>query len=105
MAFASAPTSIITAVLGFSAAALLAPSPAQPQSFYPELMGQRFCELRRAGVSYDQAVRAAIAESWSHSRPAYYVTINGQRVSADAISAAMYAMTVCPQYAQRDHAI
>jgi hypothetical protein len=79
------------------AAVLLLAAPATAQSFYPNLMGARFCELSRMGVSKEEAMKAAIAETWSKYRQPTYVTHNGKRTDLNVLDAANYIARNCPQ--------
>jgi hypothetical protein len=78
-------------------ASLLLAAPATAQSFYPNLFGNRFCELRRMGIDATQARDAAMSESWSNSRPVTYVTYQGKQVSLDVLDAARYVVNNCPE--------
>lgn len=68
----TAPTPIITAVLGFCTAALLSPAaaPALAESFRPNVAGPLFCNLYRQGVHRDMALRHSIAVAWDQRRTA-----------------------------------
>lgn len=81
-------------------ASLLLAAPASAQSFYPNLFGSRFCELRRLGVSPDEARKVAMNEAWSQSREVVYVTHQGKRERLDVLDAASYVFRNCPELAQ-----
>ncbi len=78
-------------------ASLLLATPSAAQSFYPNLFGSRYCELRRMGVDATQARDAAMSESWSSSRKVTYVTYEGKRISLDVLDAAKYVVKNCPE--------
>jgi hypothetical protein len=66
-------------------------TPVHAQSFWPNLSGQRYCELRAIGVSHEQALTAAIRENWSNTRPpAPTVTFEGQDMTLDTIDLAQW---------------
>lgn len=94
----TAPTPIITAVLGFCAAALLAPQPAQPQSFNPRAYAAQFCYLRSTGVPYTAAIRAALNHAWDNSRHTVKVQAHGRSMTTDQLMAVDYVLSACPQY-------
>lgn len=71
--------------------ALLFPSTVQAQSFYPNLSGARYCQLRSMGVEQKRAIGIAISENWSNTRKPVWVTINGERVNLDAVDMARWA--------------
>jgi hypothetical protein len=79
------------------AAALLLAAPAFAGSFYPTLMGARFCELTGLGIAKEEAMGAAISETWSKNRESVYVTRNGKRTSLDTLDAANYIARNCPE--------
>jgi hypothetical protein len=79
----------MTHLLTIPLVALLA-GPAVAQSFYPHLAGSRYCELRRMGVSKQEAIDVAIRESWSNRRPAVYVTHQGKRQTVDVLDMAQW---------------
>lgn len=83
-----------------AALALLAASPALAQSFYPVMYGARFCELRRIGISADQARKIAMDESWSSTRQRVTVDYYGKPVSTDVLDSAAYVVRNCPEYLQ-----
>lgn len=58
---------------------------ATAQSFYPNLAGMRYCELRSLGVNSQESIRIAIAEFWSSSRVSPQVNVNGRLTSLDQI--------------------
>jgi hypothetical protein len=94
----TAPTPIITAVLGFCSAALLIPQPVQPQSFHPELAGPLFCQLRSRGIPRDAATAAAIGTAWDNNRPDTKVHWRGEVEDSDVIGMLTYVQSNCPQY-------
>lgn len=83
-----------------AATAILATLPVQAQSFYPNTYGSRFCELRRMGISKQQALKAAMHEAWSSNRQPSYVDYNGKRTSLDVLDAARYVANNCPELFQ-----
>jgi hypothetical protein len=81
-----------------AAAALLLMAPAYSQSFYPNLYGQRFCQLREMGVGADEARAVAMTENYSNSRQRVMTTYNGKPVSTDVLESAFYVARHCPQH-------
>jgi hypothetical protein len=59
--------------------------PAAAQSFYPNLAGQRYCQLRQSGVDHLEAIRVAIRENWAPQREPVMVMRNGESVYVDVI--------------------
>lgn len=64
---------------------LLLCSPAAAQSFYPNLAGQRYCQLRGYGVGHDDAFRIAITENYAPDRPKVPVTAHGVSTYTDVL--------------------
>jgi hypothetical protein len=83
-----------------AAALLLSSAPALSQSFFPNLYGARFCELRSMGVSESEARAAAMSEAYSRYRQPTMVTYNGKPVSLDVLDAARFIVTNCPELAK-----
>jgi hypothetical protein len=66
-------------------------TPVYGQSYWPNLAGQRYCDLRAVGVTHEQALPAAIRENWSDTRPpAPTVTVEGQDMTLDTIDLARW---------------
>jgi hypothetical protein len=83
-----------------AAAALLLMAPAYSQSFYPNLYGLRFCQLRELGVSADEARKVAMAENWSSTRRPVMTTYDGQPISTDVLESAYFVTRHCPHHLQ-----
>ncbi len=83
-----------------AAAALLLMAPAYSQSFYPNLYGLRFCQLRDLGVSANEARKVSMAENWSSSRQRVMTTYEGQPVSTDVLESVYFVARHCPQHFQ-----
>lgn len=81
-------------------AALLVAAPASAQSFYPNLYGSRFCELRRMGIDVEEARKVAMTEAWSRYRQVTYVTFQGKLYSLDVLDGARYVVDNCPELAK-----
>jgi hypothetical protein len=43
------------------------------------------------GVSQQEAIRVAMSENWSQYRQPVWVTVNGERITTDAIDMARWA--------------
>lgn len=74
------------------AIALLLAAPVSAQSIYPNIAGDRYCALRRIGVSHDEALTIAIRDGYSHDRQPVMVTVNGQRRSLDLVEFARWVV-------------
>jgi hypothetical protein len=83
-----------------AALALLAASPALAQSFYPNLYGLRYCQLRDLGVSANEARKSAMAENWSRTRRPIMTTYEGKPVSTDVLESVYFISRHCPEYLQ-----
>jgi hypothetical protein len=64
---------------------LLMASPAAGQSFYPNIAGQRYCDLRKVGVSSDEAIKAAIKDNIAPYRTSPKVMVSGIELSLDQL--------------------
>ena len=65
----------------------------------PNLYAREFCSLRAMGVSNDEAVTAAISESYlDNGETAPKVTINGTQYDSDVVRAYRTAKEQCPQH-------
>lgn len=53
---------------------LAMPLQAAAQSYYPNLAGQRYCELRQLGVDKEQARFVAMRENWAPRRQSIEIT-------------------------------
>ena len=86
--------------LAVLALTLAAPaSPALAQSFFPNLAGMRYCELRQMGVSQMEAMTVSMRENWSSSRPRIEVkAFNGGTYTTDVLSLTRYILSNCPAY-------
>ena len=71
---------------------LLLATPAAGQSFYPNLAGQRYCELRRLGVDKDQARRVSIREYWAPHRQSPLITTARSTHSLDTLDFARWVV-------------
>jgi hypothetical protein len=85
----------------FAAAVLLLAAPAQAQAFFPYTAGAQFCRFRASGVTYDDAIRAAIAGNLDTRRQATYVNRQGGRTTTDVIEFAHYVARTCPEYLRK----
>lgn len=65
----------------------------------PNLYASMYCSLRQSGVSKQEAIDAAVAESMIKERVAY-VTVNGKQIGSDVIIAAKAVRALCPEYYQ-----
>lgn len=74
---------------------LMLATPAAAQSFYPNLTGIRYCELRRLGVEKHQAARAAIAANLAPNRQSPLVKVNGELFTLDEVDFATRWLVAC----------
>lgn len=79
----------------FSAMLVLVATPAVSQSFYPNIAGQRYCDLRKVGVSKDQAIKAALSDNLAPFRTSPKVTVHGIELTLDQLDFIEY-MKRCP---------
>ena len=68
---------------------LISPS-VKAQSYYPNLAGQRYCELRLFGLDKDQARRIAMYENWDPHRYSPMVTTSNGSYSLDDLDFARW---------------
>jgi hypothetical protein len=80
--------------------ALASPWPAAAQ-FFPHIAASRFCSLRSVGVDYQDALAAAIRESFSSNRPVFHVTHNGRRTTSDVVEMVQAVASMCPAALQK----
>jgi hypothetical protein len=66
--------------------------PAHAQSFYPNLAGARYCQLRRLGIERGEALRTAMTENWDPNRKSLTVTRDGQELTLDQIDLAQWVV-------------
>lgn len=64
---------------------LCGPAPALAQSFYPNLAGLRYCNLRSMGIDHQQAMNIAMLENWSSDRQPFDVTAHGINTTTDVL--------------------
>ena len=87
-------TLILSSVLFFGA-----PLASLSGVILPNLYAREFCSLRSMGVSNDEAVTAAISESYlDNGETAPKVTINGTQYDSDVVRAYRTAKETCPQH-------
>jgi hypothetical protein len=81
-----------------AAALLLAASiPAQAGTILPYTYAKTFCELRIAGASKDDAVKAAVKAAFISGDDWTQVTIDGKQYQSDTILAVRTAFDLCPE--------
>ncbi len=80
-----------------AAALILLPTSASAQSFYPNLTGERYCQLRRMGIDQKSALIAAMRENIAPGRDSPSVYYDNQWVTLDAIDLTNYILTYCPE--------
>tara|TARA_Y100000768_G_C23913857_1_gene651362 strand:- start:373 stop:642 length:270 start_codon:yes stop_codon:yes gene_type:complete len=74
-------------------------SVAQADIRYPNTAGSKYCELRSAGVTKDDALRVAVQEGWDSDYTSPTVTRDdGSTVDLDVLEMTDYIVTMCPQY-------
>lgn len=71
---------------------LLCASPVAAASFFPNLAGQRYCDLRSAGATHEQALSTAIRENFSMDREQVMVEAYGKQYSTDVVELARLVM-------------
>ena len=70
---------------------------AQADIRYPNTAGSKFCELRAAGVSKEQALEVAIQDNWDSSYTARTFTReDGTTIDEDVMEMSSYISTMCP---------
>ena len=69
---------------------LLLATPVAAQSFYPNIAGKRYCELRQLGVDKEQAMRVAIRESYAPRRQSPLITTSQGTYSLDNLDFARW---------------
>ena len=69
---------------------LLLANPAAAQSYYPNLAGQRFCELRQLGIDREQARTVAMRENWAPHRQSLMITTPKGTYSLDDLDYARW---------------
>jgi hypothetical protein len=82
------------------AASLMLATPVSAQSFFPNLFGSRFCQLRQMGIDVAEARKIAMAEAWSQYRQPVYVDYKGTRTTLDVLDASRYVVNNCPEAAK-----
>ena len=60
-------------------------APALAQSFYPNLAGQRYCQLRQLGMERGLALRTSIEENLAKDRVSPRVFVNGRSMTMDQL--------------------
>lgn len=77
-------------------------APAGAQALFPSSAGAQFCMLRRAGVSYKDALRASIKNNINIAAPRQEIRMgDGTIVDVTTIEMVDYIVRVCPQYLDR----
>lgn len=67
----------------------------------PNLYAREFCELRELGVSEDEAMRAAVEESYiDNGVTPVKVTVGGKQYGTDVVRAYRAVERRCPEYLQ-----
>jgi len=61
-------------------------SPVMAQSFQPEAAALRYCQLRRAGIESDDAMRAALTEYYDRNRQSPMVKYKGGEYTSDQLA-------------------
>ena len=75
----------------------LTASVAQADIRYPNTAGSKFCELRAAGVSKEQALDVAIRDNWDSDYTARTFTReDGTTIDEDVMEMSSYISTMCP---------
>lgn len=67
---------------------------------YGNLAGLKYCQLRQAGVSHDDALTFAIRDNLSVTgeREPVFRTASGQETTNSAVTFANFVSSMCPQY-------
>ena len=79
-------------------ACLTMAAPVQAQEVLPYLYASEYCQLRRAGVDRQSAIRAAMQTATIRGNNWTYVTIGGQQQRSDIIRGALAVRDLCPHY-------
>lgn len=75
----------------------LAAGAAQADIRYPNLAGDKFCELRARGVSVDDALESAIDYGWDSTYTSRTLTRDdGTTIDEDVLEMSSYIGTMCP---------
>lgn len=70
---------------------LLLTTPASAQTFWPNLAGARYCQLRAMGIDAKQAVDIAMRENWRPNAQPTMVEYQGQMVALEVLDMAGWA--------------
>lgn len=70
---------------------------ATAQSFWPNLAGARYCELRKLGISREEAVTVAMRENWRPDEQPIMVEYNGKPVALPVLDMARWIKRCDPQ--------
>lgn len=80
-----------------AALATCTPIPAKAETILPHLFAYRFCELRRFGVDFDSAIRAAYQSASISGNDWTYLTARGQQHRSDHYLAGIQITKTCPE--------
>ena len=69
---------------------LAMPLQAAAQSYYPNLAGARYCQLRQMGIDKRQAVELAMRENWAPRRQSPTVVRDGKTYRLDDLDFATW---------------
>jgi len=69
---------------------LALPLQAAAQSYYPNLAGARYCQLRQMGIDKDQAIELAMRENWEPERQSLTVVRDGKTWRLDDLDFAAW---------------
>lgn len=83
----------------FAAIFILAPV-ANAGQIMPNLYAEKYCELRKLGLSRKDAIKMATEESYIMGEDAPKVTLNGELFSSDVVRASIETYKLCPKLMQ-----
>ena len=84
----------------FAAIFILAPVAVNAGQIMPNLYAEKYCELRKLGLSRKDAIKMATEESYIMGEDAPKVTLNGELFSSDVVRASIETYKLCPKLMQ-----
>lgn len=66
----------------------------------PSLYASKFCEMRAAGLSKEDAAKVAMQDAYISSGQAAKVTWNGRLIDSDVLQASIAVVKKCPDLAR-----
>lgn len=84
----------------FAAIFILAPVAVNAGQIIPILYAEKYCELRKFGLSRKDAIKMATEESYITGEDAPKVALNGELFSSDVLRASIETYKLCPKLMQ-----